>query len=79
MTSVNSLAGASSVLGRVWTSLTRSAQSDQQLQPTSHVISNIPGLGLGLVCVCRDHKVRDSSSINIMMNMVMTMMMMMMT
>ena len=58
MTSVNSLAGASSVLGRVWTSLTRSAQSDQQLQPTSHVISNLPGLGLGLVCVCRDHKVR---------------------
>ena len=58
MTSVNSLAGASSYLGRVWTSLTRSAQSDQQLQPTSHIISSLPGLGLCLVCVCRDHKVR---------------------
>ena len=58
MTSVNSLAGASSILGRVWTSLTRSAQSNQQLQPNKHVISYPPGLGLCLVCVCWDHKVR---------------------
>ena len=58
MTSVNSLAGASSYLGRVWTSLTRSAQSDLQLQPTSHIISSLPTLGLCLVSVCRDHKLR---------------------
>ena len=59
MTSVNTLAGDSSYLGRVWTSLTRSAQTGEQAgQPTGHVICPLPGAGLCLVAVCRDHKLR---------------------
>ena len=58
MTSVNSLAGDTSYLGRVWTSLTRSSQPEQAGQPTGHVICPLPGVGLSLVAVCRDHKLR---------------------
>ena len=59
MFSVNNLAGDSSYLGRVWTSLTMSGglgadQSGQQ--PTGHVITSLPGPGLCLVALCRDHK-----------------------
>ena len=61
MFSVNNLAGDSSYLGRVWTSLTRSggpASEQTGQQPTGHVITSLPGPGLCLVAVCRDHKLR---------------------
>ena len=60
MTSVHSLAPPSTVLGRVWTSLTSSlAQpADRADQPVSMAVTALAGVGLALLAVCRDHKLR---------------------
>jgi len=55
MTSVTQLATPGNYLGRVWTSLTRAA--DTRDQPMSLVIAPVNGIVM-LVCVCRDHKLR---------------------
>ena len=56
-TSVNQLAAPSSVLGRVWTSLTSSlATQERQDQPLSCAITSLGGLVA--VAVCKDHKLR---------------------
>ena len=59
MTSVNSLAAPSSVLGRVWSSLTGAQQTaDRGDQPSSLAVTALGSLGLVLLAVCRDHKLR---------------------
>ena len=56
-TSVNQLAAPSSVLGRVWTSLTSSLATQERMdQPLSCAITTLGGLVA--VAVCKDHKLR---------------------
>ena len=60
LTSVHTLAQPSSVLGRVWTSLTSSlaAPADRSDQALSAGLAVVGGVGLALLAVCRDHKLR---------------------
>ena len=58
LTSVHPLQAPSSVLGRVWSSLTGAQQQERGDQPTSCCLASVPGAGPVVLAVCRDHRLR---------------------